>query len=145
MQHNTFQIKPIEKIISILSYLTMGIVGLIWIIIAYACKKNLKYFLMYNVAQSMVISIILALIKLVLDILIPFLWLLPIINYIANFLNFLISVKIIRLYFPGISFTAFEFIVFVLLIYLIIGVLLGRIFYVPGLTKLMKKAMQNYN
>ena len=64
MQHNSTKVLPIEKIISILSYLTMGIVGLFFIIIAFLKKQKVKFFLMYNIAQSMVISIFLALIKL---------------------------------------------------------------------------------
>lgn len=145
MSRNTGNIKPIEKIISILSYLTMGIVGLIWVIIAFVNKKTLRYFLMYNVSQSMVIAIILAIIKLLLDIIIPILWIIPIINYIATALNFIVSVKVVRLYFIGVSFTIFELFVFLLLTYIMAGVIFGRNFYVPVLTKLMQKAMRNYN
>ena len=64
MLHNTSKVNLLEKIISVLSYITMGIVGLIWIIIAHFYKKSLKYFLMYNITQSMVIAIILAILKL---------------------------------------------------------------------------------
>ena len=60
MLHKPQTIMPIEKIISILSYLSMGIIGLVWFLIAKLSGKNLKYFLMYNISQSMVIAIILA-------------------------------------------------------------------------------------
>lgn len=145
MSRNNANIMPIEKIISILSYITMGIVGLVWVIIAFVNKKSLRYFLMYNVSQSMVIAIILAIIKLILDLLIPILWIIPIISYIASLLNFIVSVKVVRLYFLGISFTIFELFVFLLLTYIIAGVIVGRNFYVPILTKLMQRAMKNYH
>lgn len=145
MPRNNTNIMPIEKIISILSYITMGIVGLIWVIIAYVNKKSLRYFLMYNVSQSMVIAIVLAIVKLLLDLIIPVLWIIPVISYIASLLNFLVSVKVIRLYFLGVSFTIFELFIFLLLSYIISGVIVGRNFYVPGLTKLMQRAMKNYH
>lgn len=122
----------------------MGIIGLVWVIIAFVNKKSLRYFLMYNVSQSMVIAIILAIIKLLLDLIIPILWIIPIISYIATFLNFLVSVKVVTLHFLGVSFTIFELFVFLLLTYIILGVIAGRNFYVPVLTKIMQKAMKNY-
>ena len=143
MSHSMNSIKPIEKIISVASYLSMGIVGLIWFIIARILGKDLKYFLKYNITQSMVIAIILAIIKITLNIITPILWMIPIINYVASFLNLIFSVKIIRLYFVGLSFTLFELLIFILLIYICVGVLIGRIFYIPFLTKLMNRAMKS--
>jgi len=145
MSHNTYRIQPIEKIIYILSYLTMGIVGLIWIIIAHINKRNLKYFLMYNISQSMIIAVILAIFKTLIDLLVPILWIIPVISYVASAINFIVSVKIIRLYFIGISFSIFELAVFLLLAYIILGVINGRISKVPLLTNIMNKAMKNYN
>lgn len=142
MSYNINSIKPIEKIISIASYLSMGIIGLVWFIIAKILGKDLKYFLKYNITQSMVIAILLAIIKITLNIVTPILWMIPIINYIASFLNQIFSVKTIRLYFIGLSFTLFELLIFILLIYICIGVIVGRIFYIPILTKLINKAMR---
>lgn len=145
MQHNGLKVNLLEKIISILSYMTMGIVGLIWIIIAYANKKSLKYFLMYNISQSMVIAILLAILKLVLDIVLSILAVIPFISYITAIFNYIISIKIIRIYGLGLSFTLFELLVFILLSYIIAGIFIGRIFYIPMLTSLMQKLMKRYN
>ena len=145
MSLNYSKVLPLEKIISILSYASMGIVGVLWIIFAYVMKKNLRFFLMYNISQSMVISITLAIIKLALDLILPILSVIPILNYISAIFNYLISIKLIRLYPLGISFTILELIVFIILAYICIGVVVGRIFYVPVLTNLMQKIMNNYN
>lgn len=145
MQHNVLKVNLLEKIISILSYMTMGIVGLIWIILAYANKKSLKYFLMYNISQSMVIAILLAILKLVLDIVLSILAIIPFLSYITAIFNYIISIKIIRIYGIGLSFTLFELIVFILLSYIIAGIIIGRIFYIPMLTSLMQKLMKKYN
>ncbi len=144
MQHNVVKITLLEKIISVLSYFSMGIIGLLWIIFAYVCKRNLKYFLMYNISQSMIISIILAIIKLCFSTILSLLSFIPFLNFITAVINFVISLKIIRFYPSGISFTLFELFVFILLIYIVTGVILGRIFYIPILSKFMNKFMNSY-
>ncbi len=144
VQHNSIKVTNIEKIISILSYITMGIVGLLWLIIAHIKNKKLRFFLMYNVVQSMVIAILLTIIKLCLDIILSILAKLPILDFIAAIIYYIISFKIIRFYSLGISFTAFELILFLLLIYIIIGIFLGRIFYIPYLSDFMNRTMKNY-
>lgn len=144
MQHEN-NILPIEKIISVLSYATMGIAGLIWVIIAYICKRHIKYFLMFNITQSMVISIILAIVKLLVGLIMQLLTYIPFLNFISAILNYVLSIKIIRVYSLGLSFSLFEFFIFILLIYIIIGVCLGKIFNVPYLTKLINKVMKSYN
>ncbi len=145
MQQNTNKIFLIEKIISVLSYCTMGIVGLIWFIIAYIKNYKLKYFLFYNIVQSMVISIILTICKLLTDIIFTIFAKIPFLDYLSAKLYYcVISFKIIRIYSLNISFTIFELLLFMLLIYIISGIFLGRIFYIPVLTDFMQKAMKNY-
>ncbi len=135
-------VSPLEKIVSVLSYLSMGIFGIIFIIISYILKKNLRYFLMYNLAQSMLISILLAIFSLLIKLIIMILSFIPFINMIAVKLNLFLSKIIISL--PGMSFNIIQFIVFLLILYIITGVITGRIFYVPVLTNLMNKAMKSY-
>lgn len=144
MQHNETKILTIEKIISVLSYMTMGIIGLLWLIIAHIKNKKLRFFLMYNVVQSMVIAIFLTIIKIGLDIILSILGKIPILDFVAAIIYYIISFKIIRFYSLGISFTAFELLLFLLLIYIIVGIILGRIFYIPYLSDFMKKTMKNY-
>ena len=142
MQHN--KILPLEKIVSVLSYLSMGIVGIIWVILAYILKKNIKFFMMYNIYQSIIISVLLAIIKLVLDIILQILAMIPFLSYISATFNYLISIKIIRLYPFGISFTILELIVSIILLYICVGVIIGRIFYVPLITNLVQKLTKNH-
>ena len=123
----------------------MGIVGLIWFIIAYIKNYKLKYFLLYNIIQSMVISILLTLCKLLMDLILSIFAKIPFLDYIVAKLYYsVISFKIIRIYSLNISFTIFELLLFLLLIYIIFGIFLGRIFYIPVLTDFMNKAMKNY-
>ena len=145
MSHNIGRVLPLEKIISVLSYSTMGMIGIVWIIIAYLLKKNLRFFLMYNISQSNLISILLAILKIALDIVLPILSSIPVLKYISAIFNYLISIKIIRLYPLGISFTILELIVFIILAYICIGVVIGRVFYIPVITNLMQKIMKRYD
>lgn len=145
MQHNSHSILPIEKIISAFSYITMGIVGFVWIILAYVLKKRLKYFLMYNIVQSMIIAIFLAIFKLAVDIVLSIISLIPFIDFIAALLNIVISFKILTIPFLHMSFTLIELFIYCLLIYIIWGITNGRIFYIPFLTGIMQKIMKSYN
>ena len=48
-------VNPIERVIAALSYLTAGIAGIVWIIIAAVMKKTIRSFLMYHISQSIFI------------------------------------------------------------------------------------------
>lgn len=145
MQHNKSEIFLIEKLISVLSYFTMGIVGLTWFLIAYFQKKRLRFFLMYNIVQSMIIAIFLAILKIATDLILMIFSKIPFLDFIAAKLYYnVISFKIIRLYSLNMSFTAFELLVVLLILYIAAGVLIGRIFYIPFLTDFVQKAMKNY-
>ena len=144
MPHSNNIISPIEKIISVLSYVTMGIAGLLWLILAYFLKKKLRYFLMYNIAQSMIIAIILAIFKLLTDIILSLIAKISFLDFIMAIFNLVISFKIIRISNSGISFTILELLLLMLLGYIIFGILFGRIFYIPYLRKIKKKVMKTY-
>ena len=144
MPHSYSSVSPIEKIISILSYFTMGFAGLIFVIIAYFFKKNIRYFLMYNIAQSMFISVLLAILSYLSSIIIKLLSLIPVLDVFSAKILLFLSRKIITIPW-GMSFNLFQFIVFVLIVYICAGVIAGRILCVPVLTNVMNKAMKSYN
>ena len=144
MQHSSSsKIYLIEKIISVLTYITMGLAGLIWLMIAYFNKKKLKFFLMYNIVQSMIISIFCVAIKLIVDIILEIFARIPFLDFVAAIIYYVISFKIIRLS-SGLSFTFFQLILTILLGYIIAGIFMGKIFYIPVLSRFMNKTMQNY-
>ncbi len=142
MQHSTIKVLPIEKIISILSYISMGIVGLVWLLIAHYTKKKLRYFLMYNIVQSMVIAIFLAIFKLTLNILFSILSLIPFLNIIIAKLNYIMTVRILVIPIFNLSFNIIEIVIYLMLLYIIIGILVSRIFFIPFLTNLLYKLLK---
>ena len=122
----------------------MGIVGLIWMLIGHVRNVKIKYFLLYNIVQSILISVFLAIIQLGLNIILSIISKISFLDFIAAIINFIFSIKIIRLYSLNISFTAIQLLVFMLIVYIVIGIILGRIFYIPYLSDLMNKAMKSY-
>lgn len=141
MQHSS-SISPLEKIICIISYFTMGLFGLILFILAHVLKKKLRYFIQYNIIQSILISIFLAIFNLLIDIIFSILSIIPIIDKVVATLNWFISVKVISIFY--FSFSIFELIIFALLAYITFGILISKIAYIPGLTSLVQKIMKNY-
>ena len=47
-----------ERIIAVLSYVTSGIVGIIWLLLATITKSNLKPFLKYHIMQSIFLMLL---------------------------------------------------------------------------------------
>ncbi len=141
MQPSTRNIAPAEKAVSVLSYFTMGIAGLIWILIAYFLNKRLKFFLMYNAVQSMLISVFLALLNIVLTIILQIITVIPALNRIGINISIFLQQRFNLL---GLSFNITEIFVFIVLLYISTGIILGKIFYVPCLTRIMKKIMKEY-
>ena len=141
MPYNISSVSKTEKAASILSYFTMGITGLIWILAAYFLKKKIKFFLMYNMLQSLLAAVILAAFNYAAAIIIQILSAVPFLSGAGMFLS---SVFQYRIPFFALSFNIKELFVIILLIYISSGILLGRIFYIPLLTNVMKKIMYKY-
>ena len=113
--------------------------------IAYFNKTKVKPFLMYNIVQSVLIGIFLAIFNLATQLILLIFSKIKYLDYIAAKLYYnVLSFKIIKLYGIGISFTALELLLFVFLAYISIGVLIGKNFQVPFLSNIVKKAMRNY-
>lgn len=138
-------VSGIEKIISVLSYFTMGFAGILWIFLAYILKRRLRYFLMYNIIQSMIISLSLAIIGLTLNIIFSIIAKIPFLDFIVAVINLVVSLKVLTIYRPfEMSFSLFQIFIYIIILYITAGIIAGRILYVPFLTDLMNKVMKKY-
>ncbi len=144
MPHNENKVLPAEKVMSIISYFTMGIFGLILFIISRCTHRKLRYFLMYNIMQSIIIGVILFIFGKSVQLIFYLISLIPFLDFMVALLNLVLFFKIINISFFGMSLSFFELCVFFLLLYISTGVCLSRIFYVHWLTKLTQKMMKNY-
>lgn len=124
----------IERIISALSYLTAGMAGFIWLIIAAIFKKSIRSFLMYHIMQSIFISIAYYIfIELYKLIYIAFAKI-PIINSLLFLLNSMLMSPIPFLF--GLS--LLQAITTTVIIYLVLTSFMGLYSYIPWISNIIK-------
>ena len=130
---------PIERIISALSYLTAGLAGFIWFVIAVLLKKHIRQFMMYHIMQSIFLSIAYYLfIELYKLAYIAFAKI-PIINAIIYLINgFLFNPLSL---FWGLS--LLQVVTTSVLIYLVITSLMGLYSYIPWVSDIIKGNQSN--
>lgn len=122
-----------DRIVSILSYITMGIFSIIWLIFANLTNKHLSPFLTFNLYQAIFISIVLYIISFLYQIAIGFLNAVPFINtYIRAFDIFFNQTP---LYF---SYTVSGLVITLLLLYLSLISLFGKKPFIPVVSNLVK-------
>lgn len=78
---------PIERLLSVATYLTAGGVGFVWLIIAAFLRKQVAPFLMYHIMQSIFLSITYVLATILANMLLVIIYRVPIINIIPVLLN----------------------------------------------------------
>ena len=123
-----------ERLIAVFTYLTTGIVGLLWIILAQISGKRLKYFVKFHAYQSIILAFLYLLVSIALKLLlavgvkIPFLgtYIYLLYFYIFDF-KFIFGVSIV------------DFIVLVVLAYLVIVSLLGKEGNIQKLSDMIRK------
>ena len=102
----------------------MGIVGLLWLLFAYFTRNKVKFFLKYNIIQSIVISVLLAIFNLTLDIILSLLAKIPLLDFVAAAINIILQFQIIKIF--NLSLSIVGLFVFLVLTYIIIGIVLQR-------------------
>lgn len=135
---NNQVIYPIEKIVSVLSYYTFGLVGLLYLIIALIKKQGLRSFIRYHVFMSIFISITIYIVSIVLMFVIDILGFIPFLRPFLFSLVVLCQTAIISFLGAKISITTIA--VYGLLTYLAGGALLGKYTYLPWVSNVI-----NYN
>ena len=121
----------IEKILSAATYLTAGMVGFVWLIIAALTKKRVTPFLMYHIIQSIFISILYYLVSILGELVYVILYRIPLVNAIPYFINlplpFLFNFSIIQ------AFTT------TVILYLAITSGLGYYSYLPWVSDIVRQ------
>ena len=123
-----------DKLMSVLSYLSFGMLGLVWLIIAKLRKKNINYYLYFNICQAIFLSILLTIISLFYDIAIGFMSELPFIGKFAQKFYIFFNQKVI---FLDCSFSAL--LIFALLIYLSFFSLIVKVPKLPFITSIIQE------
>lgn len=121
----------IEKIIAVLTYLTMGMVGFIWLIIGLFTKAKLKTFLQFHIFQSIFIALAFAVISLFISWLSNILSFIPIINKIVAQITFLLNMPILF------NYSFIQAILYAFLFYLAIQAYRGKYSYIPWVSEII--------
>ena len=130
MQHSN-NVYPIERIISALSYLTAGMAGFIWLIIAQVFKKRITEFLMYHIMQSIFLTIAYFLLTVLCDLIYVILYRIPLINAIPYFLNMPIPIAF--------GFSIIQIITTSIVIYLALTSFCGLYSYIPWVSNIINE------
>ena len=127
----------IEKIIASLSYITMGFVGFIWLLIGIFTKSNLRPYLKYHVFQSIFISIAYFLSSALLGLILNILSLIPFVNQLVLQLTYYFNAPII------IGFSLIQLAVYAVIFYLVITCLQGKFSYLPFISEIIEANVKN--
>ena len=132
-------INPMERIIAAATYLTAGIAGFLWLILAAFLKKSIKSFLMFHIMQSVFLAIayflFIELYKLVFIILIK----IPLINSILLFANSIIFNPLPLFW----SMSLMQIFTTVVILYLAITSFMGMYSYIPYVSDIIKRNIGN--
>lgn len=128
-------VNPIERIIAVASYLTAGIAGILWLVLAAFMKKRVKTFLLYHIMQATFISIAYVLFIELYKCLFIVLVKIPIINSLFLFLNGIIFNPLPL--FWGMS--LMQVCTTTLIVYLAVTSFMGQFSYIPWVSDIIKR------
>lgn len=97
---NTTSVGMFDRLISFISYLTVGWGGMIVMILMLIRKKHISRFLRYNVFQSIFVSLLFFVISMGLGLLFKFLSYIPFLNYVVAQISFIFNKPILFDYSP---------------------------------------------
>jgi ABC-type Na+ efflux pump permease subunit len=123
---------PLERIIAALSYLTMGFVGFIWLLLGLFTKSTLRPFLQYHIFQSIFISIAYFLVSQLLGLVMNILSFIPFVNQLVLASTFYLNMPLIF----GVS--IIQFLIYIVLFYLMLTSLQGKFSYIPWVSDIIK-------
>lgn len=128
-----------DRFVATTSYITFGITGVIWLVASYLIlKKPLNNFLSYHIYQSIFISVLLYILGMFLNIAYNLTSAIPFIGGVIKLLNFyLFDLPIFY------TFSLVHFILFIIIVYLSAGALLGRFSYFPFVSDVIRANLRN--
>lgn len=126
----------IERIIAALSYLTMGMVGFIWLIIGLFTQASLKPFLKFHIFQSIFISLGFTVLSMFVGWLSNILSFIPFINKLVAQINFLLNMPLIF------DYSILQTIIYVFIIYLAVTSFIGKFSYIPWISDIIDQNIE---
>jgi hypothetical protein len=126
-----------ERLIAAASYISMGVVGFVWLLIGIFTKSNLKTYLKYHIFQSIFISFLFYIIGILLGFIMNILSLIPFINQLVLQFTFYFNAPIMF------GFSFIELIMYAILLYLAATSFMGQFSYIPWVSDIIKINVKN--
>jgi uncharacterized membrane protein len=123
----------IDRIIAPLSYLTMGMVGFIWLIIGLFTNAKLKPFLQFHIFQSIFISLGFTVLSLFIGFLSNILSFIPLINKLVAQIAFLLNMPLL------LGYSLIQIVIYAILLYLAGTSFVGKYSYIPWVSDIIDK------
>ncbi len=120
-----------DRIIASLSYLTGGLVGFVWLVIAFLTKKNLRGFLHYHVFQAIFLSILYYIVSALLGLVMQILSVLPFVGQISGRIFFMLNMPLFY------GFSLINTLIYAVIFYLALTSLLGKYSYLPWVSNII--------
>ena len=124
----------IERIVVSLSYLTMGLIGSIWIILGAFTKSQSSTFVKYHVFQSIFISILLFLINVFLGIVNDVLSIIPFVKILTQQIFYLFNMPVFM------NYSVIQITIYLFVAYLMLTSALGIYTYVPFVSDIISQS-----
>ena len=123
----------VDRIVSAITYFTFGIFGIIWLVFVVVAKKPMTKFATFNIFQSCLISVLLALIGLAFDLILKISHVIPFLGNIISSIDIFINRT--PIYF---GYSISGLIITILIGYLIIFSLIGKKPFVPFVSSIIE-------
>ena len=123
-----------DRLISAVSYLSMGMVGFIWLVFSMVMGKPPKYFVRFHIYQSIFVSILLYVANMLFSIMLGLIKIIPFIGSVVLFFEYYIFQNPIIF-----GYSLIECAVLLLIIYLTGSALLGKYGELPWVSENIKK------
>lgn len=123
----------IERIVVSLSYLTMGFIGFIWLILGAFTKSQSSSFVKYHIFQSIFISILLFILNVLLGIINDVLSFIPIIKVFTQQIYYLFNAPMF------LNYSLIQVLMYLFIAYLMITSALGVYTYVPFVSDIISQ------
>lgn len=132
--HSDYE-KPymIERIVSGLTYPTMGMIGFIWLLLGLITRAKLRTFTQYHIFQSIFLSIAYVIVSILIGVLSNILSVIPIINKITAQIIFWLNMPAI------LGYSLIQACIYTVIIYLTITAFMGKYSYLPWVSDIIKQ------
>ncbi len=123
---------PVERIVSGLTYPTLGLVGVVWLIIGALAGSYPKRFTMYHIFQSVFLSLLYIIVNWVFWQAVNVLSLIPVLNRIVRQIVLLFNMPLVF------GYSVVQCFLYGLIIYLTVFALMGLYSYIPWISDIIK-------